>query len=91
MKTLEQAAQEYANNEKRITNSLQNAFTAGAEYALRWIPVSKELPGKGERVLVYSDDLGIQIGYLDMLENWKNSSTMIEIPFISGWRPLELK
>jgi len=44
MKTIAQAAEEYANNEKRTTNSLAAAFIDGAEFAQRWISIEDELP-----------------------------------------------
>lgn len=55
MKTIEEAAKEYANipidrvidEEERYFNSdviYYDAFNAGAEFAQRWIPVEEELP-----------------------------------------------
>jgi hypothetical protein len=52
MKTIVQAAAEYAENESSTTRSEQVAFVDGAVFAQRWIPVEDELPEVNKQVLV---------------------------------------
>jgi hypothetical protein len=59
MKTIEEAAKEYADMTFYFTEStVMSAFEAGVEFAQRWIPVEEEYPPIGKLVQVkgnYSD------------------------------------
>ena len=62
MKTIEEAAKEYADKEAmdfptgtmsndEVSDWLNSAFKAGVKFAQRWIPVEEELPEVGAMVL----------------------------------------
>jgi len=58
MKTIEEAAREYADSiwgENYITeckNYHSDGFKSGVEFAQRWVPIEEELPEQGNNVLV---------------------------------------
>ena len=56
MKTIEEAAKEYAKDKYLYIPDMvfqcENHFEAGVEFAQRWIPVEEELPEVGDVVLV---------------------------------------
>ena len=80
MKTLEQAAQEYAAKE-RTTRSEQAAFIAGAEFAQRWISVEEDLPDRSfSRQCLWKD----KSGYI-----WYGCAYESQKP--THWLPIELK
>jgi hypothetical protein len=98
MKTIKQAAQEYAAQE-RVTRSEYVAFVAGVEFAQQWIPVKEELPPypyddilikgidyRGKEGIV---DLGYMHGSVPRIENFISLSG--EIYKVTHWRPIELK
>jgi hypothetical protein len=52
MKTITQAAREYAGRREDGARSEFGAFIDGARFAQRWIPVEEELPEIGEYVFI---------------------------------------
>lgn len=57
MKTVKEAAREYAENRPYLSNEPEkikyyNSFQAGVAFAQRWIPVEEELPEKQVLILV---------------------------------------
>ena len=89
MKTIEQAANEYA-----VKNDLQQAgqtkrataFKAGAEFAQQWISVEDELPENGITVLIKDKSSHIGLAcrrYGDWDCNFKNT--------VTHWRLITVK
>ena len=96
MKTIEQAAIEYA--EKATLNALThrykriNAFRAGAQFAQQWINVEDELPESGELILVMLDNDKSQVSSARF--NGRDFSIDfgdMAVGKITHWRPIELK
>ena len=60
MKTIEEAAKEYAKDKYRYIPDMifqcENHFEAGVEFAQRWIPVEEDLPEKSKQVIVKLKD-----------------------------------
>jgi len=98
MKTIKEAAEEYAGfNKIGIVNDRIRAFKAGVEFAQRWISVEDELPEiKKERYQIF-----IKRAFkIDPYEVFsintliKSKENLIEIfsEFsVTHWRPIELK
>ena len=90
MKTIEQAAVEYAESleDNDYTIETEAAFKAGAEFAQRWISVEEELPNEMECVLLKSEYLGsinYDVGFL-MRGKFKTKNGKP-----THWRPVNLK
>lgn len=110
MKTIEDAAKEYyiknyckADENDNIIE-LSNIFTAGVEFAQRWIPVEEGSPERigdqkySEKVLVKSIDLEsgeeiqIYLDWFDFVENmFKEEITFQGFMKVTHWRPIEVK
>lgn len=92
MKTIEEAANEYA---KKIggdnfhKEELENAFESGIEFAQRWIPVEEELPKRNKWVIVRKHNglkLGMYFNNVDkFLYGFDDQTSQI-----THWRPIEL-
>ena len=111
MKTIEEKSFEYKENvdlsnicdTKDVRFEIQDAFTAGAEFAQRWTSVEEELPPIGEIVLTKMEkrhgDTWVQNYYstATRLENqgeWQTVNWVdhsISFGHITHWRPIELK
>lgn len=105
MKTIEQAAMDYAlsREDNDYTIETEMAFEAGIEFAQRWIPVEDELPRIGEIVITKMEkrhgDTMVQNYYstATRLENqgeWQTVNWVdhsISFGHITHWRPIELK
>ena len=102
MKTIEQAAQEYADDhygKNYITENKthdENAFKAGVEFAQRWISVKDELPPIDKLVQVKIQEIDSDKVYYD------HDKIMPQEPFnmfeceqsmvtVTHWRPIELE
>ena len=111
METIEEKSFEYKENvdlsnicdTKDVRFEIQDAFTAGAEFAQRWVSVEDELPEVGEMVLTKMEkrhgDTWVQNYYstATRLENqgeWQTVNWVdhsISFGHITHWRPIELK
>jgi hypothetical protein len=93
MKTIAQAAGEYAADESRTTRSEHAAFVDGAAFAQRWIPVEEELPENSDNeqsLLVKQDNGRVAICYY-YRNNWFWSPSFCKVSNVTHWRPTELK
>ena len=99
MKTIEQAAIEYALKEcgssiemERDRVISERDFRAGAQFAQRWISVEDELPEIDIRVL-YKNNVNYGVAFrvpsIDNTVNWN----IFQYPDnqITHWRPIELE
>lgn len=96
MKTIEQAAQEYA---EKVTvlkgqdrTKRENAFRAGAQFAQQWISVEDELPESGKLILVMLDNDKSQVSSARF--NGRDFSIDfgdMAVGKITHWRPIELE
>lgn len=103
MKTIEEAAKEYAELQANpIFRNLEvsiaeKAFNAGVEFAQRWIPVDEELPRIGEKVITKMDkDKRTSYGIATRIrEEWEIDAHWIDHTFsnmtITHWRYIDLK
>ena len=101
MKTINDAAQEYAINKyEGCTGIIEDTlvdFIAGAEFAQRWIPVEEELPRIGEKVITkMNKDKRTSYGIATRIrEEWEIDAHWIDHTFsymnITHWRPIDLK
>ena len=109
MKTIEEAAIEYINykykefalldiiGEDTSIKDLSSDFIAGAEFAIKWIPVEEELPQIGEKVITkMNKDKRTSYGIATRIrEEWEINAHWIDHTFsnmtITHWRPIELK
>ena len=99
MKTIEEAAKEYAEKFTYPHNKIPNerGFKAGVEWAQEWISVENELPKLYEKVFVkttekYEDDEY----YFDYSVATLHDNNRWDVFFgnhkpITHWRPIELK
>jgi hypothetical protein len=94
MKTIEQAAKEYVDNNgwwKRDDQPLtyqehQETFKKGVEFAQRWISVEDELPESGKTVLIQDKNSYVGLAcrrYGDWDYKYKK--------MITHWRPITFK
>jgi hypothetical protein len=101
MKKIEEAAKDYAlsREDNDYTIETEMAFTAGVEFAQRWIPVSKELPEHWVAVLVKLIDRSIPVvatlNVYDMCWYFYDSCDnewygFASVKNITHWRPIEL-
>ena len=89
MKTIEEAAKEYAKDKYLYIPDMvfqcENHFEAGVEFAQRWIPVEEELPEKLVQVIV------------KLANGWHTTTWITENGDFAfnvkptHWRPIELK
>ena len=105
METIEEKSFEYKENvdlsnicdTKDVRFEIQDAFTAGAEFAQRWVSVEEELPEIGEKVITkMTKDKRTSYGIATRIrEEWEINSHWIDHTFsnmtITHWRPIELK
>jgi uncharacterized protein (DUF2126 family) len=98
MKTIQEAAQEYAAQETRVTRSEHVAFVAGVEFAQRWISVEEELPPKelenGDSKTVFVKDEFGDCGfchYSHKSRKWTNGIHVGDWMGVVYWRPVELQ
>ena len=101
MKTIEEAAKEYAEKNKKARKSdfiTKKDFKAGVEFAQRWIHVEEELPEKFDKnriineVLIKSAEEYINLGWYE--ENHKcfySFSSEYKLDNVTHWRPIEYK
>lgn len=97
MKSINQAAEEYANLRSSSSVFIENHITdfkEGAEFAQKWIPVDEELPPNRETVLIkYLKDGKEKKScgqiVLDSIEIYWQSGSWTQIP-VTHWRPIEL-
>ena len=104
MKTIEQAAMEYATQDRK-TRSEHAAFAAGVAFAQRWISVEEELPEANTQVLVKIECMNkekifevFSLGsYDDWAKRWYILHLLIENKYhckhwhVTHWRPIEVK
>lgn len=91
MKTIEEAAKDYSSKtyltcRTEDLNHDCNVFTAGVEFAQRWISVEDELPSIGDHILIKLKR--------DKLKIWRifNEDDRILVSnYATHWRPIELK
>ena len=101
MKTIEEAAKEYAKDKYSYIPDMifqcENHFEAGVEFAQRWIPVEEELPEIGEKVITkMTKDKRTSYGIATRIcEEWEINAHWIDHTFshmtITHWRPIDLK
>ena len=100
MKTIEEAAKEYAKDKYRYIPDMifqcENHFKAGVEFAQRWIPVEEELPDEkngciNKEVIAFTSDNCAYILIYDDYLGWLPNGTDADIDNITHWRPLNLK
>ena len=100
MKTIEQAAEEYADSLKlddahRVSKQqfkeyAQSDFKAGVEFAQRWIPVDKSLPVirpcllKNENLHKFDTNYITYVGHHDLI-------SIADVLKATHWRPIEYK
>ena len=97
MKTIEQAAEEYAksNWETRLSNHVtETDFKAGVEFVQRWIPVEEEIYPSHKQILVKTDNGSIYDVVYNSHDNkitawWGSGHWEIYKDEIVSWRPIE--
>jgi len=93
MKTIEQAAKEYANKTDKANQEwVQEDFKAGVEFTQRWISVEEVLPETEDMVLIaYENDTknAVDTGYYSKKHaDWGGRHYGNKI---THWRPIEFK
>lgn len=112
MQTKEEAAREYENKELHIEDgqytsmAIIEAFTAGVEFAQRWISVDDELPEDTQEILMKNEDWenecypeGVRSGwynpthcnYFTSLWDDNKEEFVTSESTPTHWRPIELK
>ena len=105
MKTIEEAAKEYAEKNKKARKSdfiTKKDFKAGVNFAQTWIPVEEELPPCSDTDILLKgiDDRGIEgivdVGYMhDSHDNTPYVENLIGLGGVlikvTHWRPIEYK
>ena len=100
MKTINDAAQEYAINKyEECTGIIEDTlvdFKSGVEFAQRRIPVKEELPDSkngyiNKEVIAFTSDNFSYILIYDDYLGWLPNGTDADIDNITHWRPIELK
>ena len=86
MKTIEQAAEDYAKIDKANAEWVMEDFKAGIEFAQRWISVEEELPENGITVLIKDKN-----GYNGLKCRRYGEWDYIKPKTITHWRPITLK
>ena len=102
MKTIEQAAQEYAkslnlkgHDSFDFETYAKQDFKAGVEFAQRWISVNEELYPSNKQILIKTSNGCIYDAVHNCFDNkvvswWSNSFEIIKTE-ITHWRPIELE
>jgi hypothetical protein len=88
MKTVKEAAQEYAAQE-RTARSEYAAFIAGVEFAQRWISVEEEMPEHAQNVFMKTQSGYITGGYYEYATFRYIDDRLCY--GVTHWRPAELK
>jgi len=92
MKTIEEAAKEYASRENNdYTIETEMAFDAGVAFAQQWISVEEELPKHRSWVLVKTDlcNFPCQVCQVQ-IDRFVSTDNFIVLN-ITYWRPIERK
>ena len=97
MKTIEQAATEYA--ERNTLNAgadrtkRENAFKAGIEFSQQWISIDDELPSLMQNLLLKLENGLYACFNADLIKNFKvkNYKYLYEGIKVTHWRLIELK
>lgn len=98
MKTPQEAAREYANDNGFMLDEwydIHNAFLAGAAFTTRWINVEDGLPENGQVVLCKRDHKDpdeieyFAAQYVDDMFYINNEDTLEEGDEPTHWRPIE--
>ena len=97
MKTIDEAAQEYAlgREDNDYTIETEMAFESGVEFAQRRIPVEEELPDEkngyiNKEVIAFTSDNCAHVLIYDDYIGWLPNGTDADIDNITHWRPIEL-
>jgi hypothetical protein len=94
MKTIEEASEEYMNQQPKTSlmqdMGIMKAFEAGVEFAQRWISVDEELPKIGEEVFLRMDK-GIGTGCRIAEKRFNKISGAGSFGSVTHWRHVELK
>lgn len=98
MKTIEQAAEEYADSlilgdahhvsQQQFEEYAQSDFKAGVEFAQRWIPVEEESPAEYDYVIAKSSVGDV---YVASFSAGTFHTGMPHKVNITHWRPIEYK
>ena len=104
MKTIDQAAMEYAETLNYSIEAKHNmspedfiiAFNKGIEFVEQMIPVTEELPSEGNgyinKPVIIEDEHGRPvIGIYSMDLYWSSMDELIDIDHIASWRPINRK
>ena len=99
MKTIREASIDYAlsRDDNDYIIETEMAFEAGVEFAIKWIPVEKELPRIGEKVITkMAKDKRTSYGIATRIrEEWEINAHWIDHTFsnmtITHWRYIDLK
>jgi hypothetical protein len=107
MKTIKEAAKEYAANRPYLQDEPEKvkfykSFLAGVAFAQQWISTDEEFPNEGSLVLVKDDESRTHIASVVTsgitLDSVCNEKTIFEdfrnserIKNVKFWRPIELK
>jgi hypothetical protein len=93
MKTIKEAAKEYADKtDKANAEFVAEDFTAGVEYAQRWISVKDELPQEDNIYLVkWTNLLGQKSFELVRFSTKENNWEVKYFECVTHWRAIELK
>lgn len=90
MKTPQEAAREYANDNGFMLDEwhdIHNAFLAGVAWADRWISVEDELPDDDTLILTKDTDC-----HIDLIRGWQLKERIKPYAvqnFYTHWRPIE--
>jgi hypothetical protein len=91
MKTITQAAREYAGRREDGARSEFGAFVDGARFAQRWIPVEEELPENFKVVLVKDVKCRVFTAKITP-DGWVDQQRLKYCQYrINCWRHVELK
>jgi hypothetical protein len=104
MKTIEQAASEWANDHCGINDSIEvsnkdinlyfrSAFDAGVGFAQRWISVEEGLPEDREDILIKRGEKYVIVAgyYVEEYKAFYFPYSFSPLTNVTHWRPIELK
>ena len=96
MKTINEAASDYAEETKDTTNGMfyadsQDAFKAWVEFAQRWISVEEELPNRYYIPVIVKDSGGNWDKAVYSGLSWKFANENTDVGKITHWKPIESK
>ena len=94
MKTIKDAAVDYAEDVKDTTNGMfyadcQDAFKTGVEFAQQWISVNEQLPSE-DNELIFVPVIAIT-GYGNYRITVYDGFNWTSDEIVTFWRPIELK